>query len=83
MAIQSTTADPPSTDQFLLRVSRGNQGWFVADLVTTRFGAGATLLAALADWAEDLHCLTELEGPLGPCIEAEAKWARGVLRPHG
>jgi hypothetical protein len=78
--LQTTTADAPSTDRFLLRVSRGEQGWIVGDLVTARFGAGATLPAALADYAEDLHCLTELDGPCGPPLKAEVDWAREVFR---
>jgi hypothetical protein len=76
----TTTADPQTGETVLLRAHRSEAGWLVSDCVTTRFGFAPTLAAALQGWHDDLAALVDLDGPLGPPIAGEAKWARAVLR---
>ena len=75
----STTADPPSTTDLLIQAQRTADGWLVSDLVTTRFGYGATLVDAVADWQDDLMSLLDVDGPLAPPLGKEVAWARKVL----
>ena len=77
--MKTTTMDPPSTDTLMIRARRSDGGWIVTDLVTTRFGFGATLAEALTGWHEDLAAIAALDGPLGPPISTEALWAKAVL----
>jgi hypothetical protein len=76
----TTTMDTFNGDTVLLRVHREEDGvWYASDCVTTRFGRGKTLEAALANYCQDLRMLTYLKGPFGPPVAAEVEWARKVM----